>query len=207
MDDDDRRYYEASLAERARLHVKLSAYPEWRLLQTVDLVIADYEAIAGRTSATMKGTEAPKIPDQPESLANIHVRQLRAMQTRVRGALSGKGKRSGPIIEAAAAYLKQKKVRAQSSEIAVALQQQGIPISGKKPAGVVSSYLSQSALFDNEPGVGYGLVEWRGDQRDDTGILAGCDIMPDPPPELPAVQPVSLLPPRQATDSDLEPAA
>jgi hypothetical protein len=71
------------------------------------------------------------------------------------------GTQAETILMASAAYICQKNARAPSGEILEALIKQGITVGGKSPSATVSSYLSHSALFDNERGRGYGLVEWK----------------------------------------------
>jgi hypothetical protein len=71
------------------------------------------------------------------------------------------GSKAAVIVKASEAYLKRQLKRAQSSEIAQALQEAGIELPEEKASAFVSSYLSTSPLFDNVKGAGYGLVEWQ----------------------------------------------
>jgi hypothetical protein len=152
----DRRFYIEALAERDRLKAELAAHPAYQALRIVEGVIEGYEKLLG------PGLQTPVRPVQSEKVAPADLSSpARSSGDRTRN-LSGKGARSGPIIEAAAQYLREIKRRAQSGEIARVLQERGIMIAGKSPSGVASSYMSQSPLFDNVQGKngGYGLVEW-----------------------------------------------
>lgn len=160
----DRRFYIEALAERDRLNAELAAHPAHQALQIVEGVIEAYEKLLG------PGVQSP-VQAKLEKAAPADPVPGRSSGDRARN-LSGKGARSGPIIEAAAQYLREIKRRAQSGEIAKVLQERGITITGKSPGGVASSYMSQSPLFDNVQGRngGYGLVEWRNPaEHADTG--------------------------------------
>jgi hypothetical protein len=71
------------------------------------------------------------------------------------------GSKAAVIVRASESFLKQRRKRAQSSEIVQALHDAGIDLPEEKASAFVSSYLSTSALFDNVKGEGYGLVEWK----------------------------------------------
>ena len=65
------------------------------------------------------------------------------------------------ICDAAAVFLREKKSRAESSEIQAALVKRGLMESGTRDRSRVTSYLGRSKkIFDNVRGEGYGLVEW-----------------------------------------------
>jgi len=77
------------------------------------------------------------------------------------------GSASAIVIEGTETYLRKIKRRATSREITDELKRQGIKIPGQIPNATVASYLSTSQLFDNVKGEGYGLVEWRSDDKTD----------------------------------------
>ena len=70
------------------------------------------------------------------------------------------GTQAEAILSSAAAYLRDKKSRAPSTEISRALTAHGVAIGGKDPSATVAAYLTHSPLFDNIRGQGYGLAEW-----------------------------------------------
>ncbi len=57
-------------------------------------------------------------------------------------------------------FLRQHGRRAESSVIWEQVKRQNVDIAGEKPVSVVASYLSNSRIFDNVRGQGYGLREW-----------------------------------------------
>lgn len=189
MNDD--AYYQASIEQRERLRAKLEALPEYRQLQAVEAVIRAYEAIDASVQI-LKDVEREISPTRRASSSTNR-------------ALTGHGKKSGPIIDAAEKYLEEKGMRAQSGEIARVLMQQGVAITGKSPSAVVSSYLSHNDRFtneDDERGKGYGLRRW--------GALSN----PSPSEEATSAPGFPLQqghkPPNadeQTADSALEPAA
>jgi hypothetical protein len=84
------------------------------------------------------------------------------------------------IIDAAVQYLRHKGGRAPTPEMLEDFEKKGISVSGKDKVGTISSYLSQSPLFDNIRGEGYGLTEWDSEYRNamtetpDSGKLSGA---------------------------------
>jgi hypothetical protein len=66
------------------------------------------------------------------------------------------------ILDAAAAFLRRKGSRAESTEIHAALILQGLLKEGPSERSKVTSYLGRAKQkFDNVRGKGYGLTEWR----------------------------------------------
>jgi hypothetical protein len=73
-----------------------------------------------------------------------------------------RGTKTATIIQGAAHHLRSTRKRATSGEITRALVQVGIVAAGTS-SKLISSYLSNSDLFDNDQRAGgYGLAEWKG---------------------------------------------
>lgn len=76
--------------------------------------------------------------------------------------LLARGTKTASIIAGAAHYLRASRKRATSGEITKVLEDQGIIERGTS-GKLISSYLSNSDLFDNDQSAGgYGLAEWHG---------------------------------------------
>jgi hypothetical protein len=135
--------FRAASQEAARLTSELRIYPAFRKLEAVRSVLDAY---------------ATENPDNggPSSGAADEFQEHATRKAQGRSS----GSKSAAIVREARAYLLTVGRRAESSQIAEALRGRGIEILKGNPTSVVSSYLSQSDLFDNVRGQGYGLVEW-----------------------------------------------
>lgn len=134
---------QAARIEEQRLRAELESHPLFRKLEAVRSLITLYEDVVVQHDAPI----------------NADARQ---MQNRVSSRLPAKGSKTATVGEAAADYLRQVGRRAQSRELAQAVEKAGVVLSGKNPIGGVSSALSHNSLFDNVLGQGYGLKEWGG---------------------------------------------
>jgi hypothetical protein len=122
-------------AEYERLRAILQNTPEYRRMTAIEGLLADYTSEATNPEAVMS----------------------------VRGTL--KAPRAGTIaasvIDIAERYLDSKGTRAQSPEIAAAVQREGVMTDAPNVVSAVSSYLSTTKdRFDHVKGEGYGLVRW-----------------------------------------------
>jgi hypothetical protein len=107
------------------------------------------EAAVAALNAEASGTQPPS---QQEMAPETTGRQRQ---------FSKPGTQTATILTAAEAYLREKGSRAPSGEILKVVTSQGIRVGGKNPGSTLASYLSYSALFDNDKNEGgYGLVEW-----------------------------------------------
>jgi hypothetical protein len=122
------------------LRALIAKTPDGQRLQLLERHLMEYRAIA-------------PVGD-PVIVPNHRVKETLARYGR-------DGSKAAVIVRASESFLKQRKKRAQSSEIVQALQDAGIDLPEEKASAFVSSYLSTSALFDNVKGEGYGLVEWQ----------------------------------------------
>jgi hypothetical protein len=136
----------------------------------------DYSLVLEREIEKLRATIAMTPEGQRLQLLERHLMEYRAIapagtpaivRYRPKEDLSRYGRdgsKSAVIIRATESFLKQRRKRAQSSEIVQALQEAGIDLPEEKTSAFVSSYLSGSALFDNVKGEGYGLVEWQAEK-------------------------------------------
>lgn len=127
--------------EAERLRDELARNVTFQKLQQVQKLIDLYERIDPQP--VIETVLAAKASQPPRSRSN--------------GKAAPKRTKTAMILEAATEYLRRKGGRAMSSEILVALLEQGFDISGKRPSTAVASYLTNSGLFDNVPGEGYGI--------------------------------------------------
>jgi hypothetical protein len=124
----------AAKTEAGRLEALLNEHPIYLRLQAVRRIIDLYD-------------EQPRIASGPSQAFS---------PTKRRG--SRAGSQAAAIRDGAAQYLYEKGGRASSGEIYEALTLRGVNVVGKKPSGVVASYLSNSDRFDCTS-EGYGLIE------------------------------------------------
>jgi hypothetical protein len=126
--------------EIENLRAIIAKTPEGQRLQLLERHLMEYRAIAPAGTSVL-------VPHHPakENLARY----------------GRDGSKAAVIVRASESFLKQRRKRAQSSEIVQGLQDAGIGLPEEKASAFVSSYLSTSALFDNVKGEGYGLVEWQ----------------------------------------------
>jgi hypothetical protein len=127
-------FLKAAMAEEESLLAQLRATELFKRLEAVRKVVAVYQALVD-AEATIPLTVVT-VPPQ-----------------------TGRGFKTAAIVSNTAAFLRAHKRRATSGEITRMLQQTGI-LGADASAKLVSSYLSNSDLFDNDEG-GYGLVEWK----------------------------------------------
>ena len=127
--------------EIEKLRATIAKTPEGQRLQLLERHLLEYRAIAPVGNPVM-------IPHHPAAKEDA-------------SRYGRDGSKSAVIVRATETFLKQRRKRAQSSEIVQALQEAGIDLPEEKPSAFVSSYLSTSPLFDNVKGEGYGLVEWQ----------------------------------------------
>jgi hypothetical protein len=145
----------AALAEVERLEAELAATEAYQKLQLAKQVVALYQRMpTARVSIGGRRAEPRDITQY------LHTET-------VFSALTTKTAR----IEAAAAkYLKEKGGRAPASELLGAVEREGIEIGGREPVKALSSYLSNSKMFNNQRELGgYGLTEW--------GLARGPDLL------------------------------
>jgi hypothetical protein len=139
MDGDD-EYLRVTNLEIAKLRDQLSASPIYQRLKMLERHVLEYRALAPNI--------APKAVVAPHPIKDL-------------SRYGRSGSRAAVIVQAAEAYLNLRKSRAQSADIVQALVEAGIDLPTEKASAFVASYLSNSPLFDNERGKGYGLVEWK----------------------------------------------
>jgi hypothetical protein len=132
----------AARAEEQRLLRELESTPLFRRLEAVRALLAEYGASSMPTAK--EGANA----------ASVAPARSRAPSTRRAGSLTTQ------VITATADYLREQQRRAQSLEILQALRARGIEVTGRNPKAVAASILSNSDLFNNVRGEGYGLAEW-----------------------------------------------
>lgn len=126
---------QAARQEEERLLDELRPFPQFRKLEAVRALIATY----------LEGS-----PPKPLQAAPANATQKRRSSIPL----------SAAVVHAARMYLEAAARRAESAEIAEAVQRAGVEIDSSRGASIVSSYLSQSPVFDNVRGQGYGLSEW-----------------------------------------------
>ena len=81
---------------------------------------------------------------------------------------------AGRVLRIAEEFLTAINRRAQSKEIAAEIARHGVVIQGQSPESVVASYLSNSDLFNNIRGLGYGLSAWKGHAANEAPVDAGA---------------------------------
>jgi hypothetical protein len=139
MSADDLR--KAAIEEEQRLLAELQKTALYKQLAAVRAVIAAYPV-----------TSVPKLA---EVVAEVR------RPTDGTGSFSAmvRGSKTAAIVSNTESFLRIHGKRATSGEITRALQAAGV-VAEDASAKLVSSYLSNSDLFDNDEG-GYGLVEWK----------------------------------------------
>ena len=100
-----------------------------------------------------------------DTTGNVAAQLDQSVNTAQRVALARDGRAfakvgGGKVGAAAEAYLRRIGRRAQSPEIARALEAEGFEFNGREAASALASALSHNPLFDNVPKQGYGLREW-----------------------------------------------
>ena len=134
----------AAKAEEESLLAQIRKTELYQRLEAVRAVIALY---------------APKQPAAPPPSPPMPERPFDRLRVRLNE--GERGSKTAAIVNGAAEYLRIKGKRATSGEIARALEARGIEIGGEAPNKLVSSYLSNSPLFDNDQDAGgYGLAAW-----------------------------------------------
>jgi hypothetical protein len=133
---------ETAKLEEQELLAKLQQLPEYRRLLQLRQVIG----ILSSSVTTANGTQG--------------VHSANHKQSTSRHAKDHGGTKASIFESAAAGYLRAVKRRATSGELLKVLTERGIAVGGKSPPALLASYLSDSPLFDNVKGKGYGLVEW-----------------------------------------------
>jgi hypothetical protein len=113
------------------------AFRRWKLIRAL---IQDYRLSSGGSAPTERSHAMPTSSKTRQPRSNSNAAQ---------------------IVQIAEEFLSRLNRRAPSSEIWEEAARKGIKIVGEKPAAVVASYLSNSSLFDNVRGQGYGLAKWK----------------------------------------------
>jgi hypothetical protein len=133
----------AAEAEEQSLLAALRLTPLYQRLEAVRGVISAYN---GGATVTPVARVRPRLTDASGTIA-----------------LGGeRGTKTAAIINGAVQMLRSKGKRATSGEITKALEAKGVVAAGTS-SKLVSSYLSNSLLFDNDQDKGgYGLKEWPG---------------------------------------------
>lgn len=127
----------------------LAKAEELRLLKRLKAVRAIIDAyIAGDDSRTPY--RRPYVRRRSHSRSDTMIRQIEVV---------------------AVEYLRQHGRRAKSKELLSIMNEHGIYPAGNRPEATLAANLSMNPLFDNVPGEGYGLVEWK--NGPDTAADAG----------------------------------
>jgi hypothetical protein len=151
----DSEMLKAALAEVKRLEAELAATAAYQKLQLAKQVVELYQRIP-----TAQFSIGGRRVEPREITQHLH--------TEV--ALSALTTKTARIEAAAAKYLRGKGARAPASELLGAVEMEGIEIGGREPVKALSSYLSNSKMFNNQRELGgYGLTEW--------GFARGPDLL------------------------------
>ncbi len=143
----DEGFLKAAEEQEQALLTEIRKTDLFKRLEAVRAVIAAYKG----------GPENP--PSKPNG--GEHRERVRPTQEAIERHVA-RGTKTASIIAGAAHYLRASRKRATSGEITKVLEDQGIIERGTS-GKLISSYLSNSDLFDNDQSAGgYGLAEWHG---------------------------------------------
>ena len=158
----DSEMLKAALAEVERLEAELAATEAYQKLQLAKMVVELYQRLP-----TARFTIGGRPADARSITQHLHTENaLSAITTKVPLPTT----KTARIEAAAAKYLRGKGARAPASELLEAVKKEGIEIGGREPVKALSSYLSNSKMFNNQRELGgYGLTEW--------GFSRGPDLL------------------------------
>ena len=147
---------EALRAARDRLRERLRSHPEFQDYEAVSAMVARYEAAEASERIPPRNENPPPPSEKPLPFRRTETGMVAVQQ-------------------ACEEYLRRKGSRATSPELLVEMAR--LRLMREDQVGVLSSYLSRGkAIFDNERGQGYGLLEWKHPKAatPDSGELSGA---------------------------------
>jgi hypothetical protein len=132
---------EAARNEAEALQKALSANPDYIKLQQIMKLIQVYESLDNK--------------DEPNPLHRPRERVRFADLPTYRA-----GSKAQRVDEVVGNHLRKIGVRASSGDLLPVVEAAGIQLGGETPSRTLASFLTNSKLFNNIKGFGYGLAEW-----------------------------------------------